>query len=90
MSDEKDAKKPMPADGRDGRKGAPDGVSSTASGGASQGDSYPTPEGAGGAGDRKPFGKHGGQSTMGYHGPEQLGDEEIEDGGNQNAGSQTG
>lgn len=73
-------KKPMQADGRDGRRGAPDGVGQgRISGGESSGGPYPNPH----RGKKKPknspsdFLGHGGQTEIGYHGPGQLGDQHL-------------
>jgi hypothetical protein len=71
---------------QDGLKGAADGTNRPDENpGESGGGAYPNPHtGSEGKGDQE---WHGGQSETAYHGPEQLGDEEIKPGGNQNAGS---
>lgn len=64
-------RKPMPADGGDGMKGAPDGVNTDPSGRSKQGESGggSYPNGRDGNDDRSGgFPKHGGQSNIGYHG----------------------
>lgn len=89
-------KKSTPGMPDDGLTGAPDGVNT-------QGDevaegarkSRILREGrAKSPDDHENFGpgwfEHGGQSAMGYHGPQQLGDEEVRPGGNPNSGSKTG
>lgn len=74
-----DDRKPMPAAGGDGHKGAPDGVnidnpSGRGDQGESGGGSYPN--GRDGADhDDGGFPKHGGQSHIGYHGGGQAGRE---------------
>lgn len=98
-SDRKDSRSPkqsgltetqaMPSDGL---KGAPDGVNTQgeigATGGSDAGDAYPIPH----ASSDHERGSHksdftGGQSVRAYHGPRQLGDDEVEPGGNVNAGA---
>lgn len=69
-------RKPMPADGGDGMKGAPDGVNTDPSGRSEQGESGggSYPNGRDGNDDRSGgFPKHGGQSNIGYHGGGQAG-----------------
>ncbi len=75
---------PMQANGGDGRKGAPDGVSDTPAkdgSGESGGGAYPNPQTG-----KKPEGGgffgHGGQTDNRYSGP---GDKDDPDGGNRNA-----
>lgn len=77
----------------DGLKGAPDGVNTQgeigATGGSDAVDTYPNPHQASSdrkTGPRKSAFK-GGQSIRAYHGPRQLGDDEVEPGGNVNAGA---
>jgi hypothetical protein len=72
-----DDRKPMPADGGDRLKGAPDGVnidnpSGRSEQGESGGGSYPN-----GRDDRDAQGSrsHGGQSNIGYHGGGQAGED---------------
>jgi hypothetical protein len=95
MADERKDTQAMP---KDGLKGAPDGVNSQAHYGENEGaggsTAYPNPHtGKEDAEKDKPgFGTttgHGGQSKMGYHGSGQLGDKEVEPGGNRNAGSKS-
>ena len=82
----------------DGRKGTPDGVNSQAEGvtsdGSMEGARYPNPHSDGDDRESGGFGtgfmSHGGQSDMAYHGSGQLGDEEVEPGGNVNSGNQDG
>ena len=77
MPDEQDKRDPKHLDWKLGGRG---------DGGDSNGGAYPTPYT--GKGDVKGgFGKHGGQSDKGYYGGEQLGSEEVEPGGNPNAGT---
>ena len=89
-------KHPTQAIPDDGRKGAADGTNrADASGrggrGESGGGSYPNPHtGKSEKARKEGFGEHGGQTVTGYHGPQQLGDEEIKPGGNPNAGGKTG
>lgn len=82
----------------DGRKGAPDGVNSQAERGATGGSDdaapYPNPHKNKSKEERDDFAhgllSHGGQSKMGYHGPQQLGDQDVKPGGNHNAGTKDG
>ena len=91
----RDEDKQLQAMPRDGRAGAPDGVNSQAdrraTGGGSAGAPYPNPHTGKQEGERGRFGGgalgHGGQSSIGYHGPQQLGEQEIRPGGNPNAGA---
>jgi hemerythrin superfamily protein len=79
----------------DGRPGAPDGVNTQGEWGSSDGSDagapYPNPHTGKSDAERKDFANtlmgHGGQSTMGYHGSGQLGDQELKPGGNTNSGS---
>ncbi len=67
----KSDRKPMPAAGGDGMKGAPDGVNTDPSGRSEQGESGggSYPNGRDGDDDRSGgFPRHGGQSNIGYHG----------------------
>ena len=77
------------ATGGDGAKGAPDGTNLTPGTGESQGGARPGKEGHGDGGEDAGFIGHGGQSNIGYHGPEQLGDDQVfED--NKNAATRDG
>lgn len=83
MSKDKQPTQAMPDDGR---PGAPDGVNTQADPGPAQGAGTDRRS-------RKRFGGffgHGGQSEIGYHGPGQLGDQDVQPGGNRNAGAKTG
>jgi hypothetical protein len=79
--------------GDDGLKGAPDGTNTPdANGrggmGESGGGPYPNPHtGKDGKTRDEGFGKHGGQTNMGYHGSQQLGDTDVKPDGNPNAGT---
>jgi hypothetical protein len=92
MADTRDTQA-MPVDGL---KGAPDGVNTQAergaTGGGDAGAPYPNPHKRKGAKDSGLTGvfAHGGQSVMGYHGHGQLGDQDVEPGGNSNAGAKDG
>ncbi|MFA9200472.1 MAG: hypothetical protein ACEQR8_04680 [Cypionkella sp.] len=86
-------KVPNPAMPRDGRKGAFDGTNAPQtmadgrpSGGDGNGGPYPNQENVGKSG---PDGFHGGQSDPTYHGARQLGDDEVSEGGNANAGGKS-
>lgn len=60
-------------------------------GGDSGGGPYPNPHtGKSAEAAEEGFGEHGGQTTIGYHGAGQLGDEEVREGGNRNAGAKGG
>lgn len=89
-------KHPTQAVADDGHKGAPDGTNrpgenGRGKGGDSGGGPYPNPHtGKGAEGRKEGFGKHGGQTEMGYHGTEQLGDQEVKPDGNPNAGAKSG
>lgn len=80
----------------DGRKGAPDGVNNPGTmgrkgKGESDGGPYPNPHtGKSGKAAKEGYGSHGGQSEIAYHGPEQLGEKNVEPGGNKNAGAKKG
>jgi hypothetical protein len=82
-------KSPVQAMGGEAPKGAPDGTNQPGPGpGPSEGGPYPNPH----TGKERPADKErspwrGGQSVQGYHGPQQLGEQEITPGGNQNEGS---
>jgi hypothetical protein len=77
---------------KDGRKGADDGVNTQGEEIAEGADKARArrrrnsnkDQGVGGG-----FMEHGGQSGMGYHGPQQLGDDAVKRGGNRNAGAKT-
>ena len=88
MTKEKTPTQGMP---EDGLKGAPDGVNTQANEAATgakksrardEGKSNRDDDEVGGG-----FFGHGGQSMMGYHGPQQLGDKEVKPGGNPNSGA---
>lgn len=79
MPDEQDKEHPKHLDWKLGGRG---------DGGDSNGGPYPNPySGKEDEGVGEGFGEHGGQSVIGYHGPEQLGSEVVEPGGNPNAGT---
>ncbi|AKH44322.1 hypothetical protein FHS61_002942 [Altererythrobacter atlanticus] len=90
----------MPDDGPDsgpddGLKGSADGVNTqaewNATGGSQAGAPRPDPRKTNSDDDKPRFAEgvfgHGGQSRMGYHGKGQLGDQEVEPGGNPNSGA---
>ncbi|BBC72071.1 hypothetical protein AEB_P1203 [Altererythrobacter sp. B11] len=91
----KNATQSMP---KDGLKGAPDGVNSQAewggTGGSDAGAPHPGSRTGSSSGKGTAFAQgalsHGGQSTIGYHGGGQLGDQEVRPGGNKNAGTEKG
>ncbi len=87
------SKRPTPGMPHDGLKGAPDGVNTQGEEAASGADKSHAREAGSPTRDKDEFGNgrtgHGGQSVMGYHGPQQLGDEEIKPGGNPNSGAQS-
>lgn len=72
-----DGKVPMQASGQ-GSKGAakPDGVNSQG-GNAGSGERYANQQEQPGGGQWDDVAGHGGQSKIGYHGPGQLGDEQV-------------
>jgi hypothetical protein len=77
----------------DGRKGAPDGTNRTdpKGQGRSAGGPYANPHsGKSDKAKKEGVGKQGGQSVKGYHGPEQLGEKEVQPGGNPNTGTKQG
>jgi hypothetical protein len=84
---------PTQASGGDGRKGAPDGVSSNPSdrgpGGESGGAAYPNPQ-TGKKGDESNFMGHGGQANISYHGTGQGGTDDDPEVGNMNAPAKDG
>jgi hypothetical protein len=84
-------KQPTQALTEDGRKSAPDGTNRAdpESEGHSAGGPYANPHSSGRSDKarKEGFGKHGGQSVMGYHGSGQLGDKDVQPGGNPNAGT---
>ena len=59
----------MQADGKSDHEAAPDGVN-TATGGESRGGAYPRGDAADGEQDEARFPERGGQSDMGYTGPD--------------------
>lgn len=80
-------RKPTQAMADDGLKGAADGTNRPArSGGDSGGGRYPNPHT--GKGPKKGS-FQGGQTVRGYHGPEQLGGEEIGSEDNPNAAARS-
>lgn len=78
-------KSPTQAMGDSAHKGVPDGTNSPDTGGGqSGGGPYPNPH----TGKKPPKSDfEGGQSVAGYHGTAQLGDQDVEPGGNPNSGS---
>jgi hypothetical protein len=72
--------------GDDGLKGAADGTNRPDSGGGDGGRPYPNPHT--GKGRRKGT-FQGGQTVRAYHGPQQLGDEEIDGKDNPNAAARS-
>lgn len=73
------------------RKGRSDGTNRPEGNGQSAGGAYPDRSAEDGRKEPEHgLDRHGGQSVIGYHGPQQLGEEEIEPGGNPNAGSKSG
>ena len=90
MAEDKKLTQGMP---QDELKGAPDGVNSQgkrrARGGSNSGAPNPRQSAKKGAKFAEGLMGHGGQSVMGYHGPQQLGDQEVRSDGNPNAGSKT-
>lgn len=86
---------PTQAMPKHGGKGAPDGVNSQAEGvssdGSMEGAPYPNPHADKKKKDKGGFAQgfmgHGGQSDMSYHGSGQLGEQDVEPGGNRNSGT---
>lgn len=89
---------PLQAMPHDGNPGAPDGVNTqgqwNGTGGSDAGAPYPNPSTGKSDSDREGFADglmgHGGQSKVGYHGSGQLGEREVEPGGNVNSGAGRG
>ena len=79
----------------DGRKGAPDGTNQPgrtgrSGGGESGGGPYPNPHtGKDSSEAEEGLDPHGGQTVLGYHGPQELGDQKVKPDGNPNAGSRS-
>ena len=94
MTEKKRTTQAMP---NDGLKGAPDGVNSqgerNATGGSDAGAPHPNPHTGKAERERADFAdgatSHGGQSVMGYHGPQQFGETEVKPGGSPNAGAKS-
>lgn len=90
------SKHPVQADGKGSTQNHADGVSDTDThgkhgGSDSQGGSYPNPH-RGKKPEAQPesFMGHGGQTKMAYHGPQQLGDEPVDNDENGNAPTKAG
>lgn len=89
---------PLQAMPSDGHPGAPDGVNTQGqwggTGGSDAGAPYPNPNTGKSDSEREGFAdgamSHGGQSKVGYHGSGQLGEREVEPGGNVNSGARQG
>lgn len=89
-------KQPMQANGQDSDRRHSDGVGDTDThgkkgGGESSGGNYPNPH-RGKEPQAKPesFLGHGGQTEIGYHGPEQLGDQNVGEDDNPNSATKSG
>lgn len=91
MSEDRKSTQAVPRD--DEYKGAPDGVNSqaehTATGGSDDAAPYPNPHSDKSDDERGGFAddvlSHGGQSSIGYHGPGRLGGRKTRPAGNPNA-----
>ena len=81
-------KRKMQADGG-GSKSRPDAVEDTPGAGESGGGAYPNPHSGNGHPDEGFLG-HGGQSEIAYHGPGQLGDEQVDEDANANSATRSG
>ena len=82
MADQKPT--PVPGDHEAAAQEGARGASGRVAGGESGGGAYPNPHGTG-EGKSQGFMGHGGQSDIDYHGPEQLGDEEVGNGDDPNS-----
>lgn len=77
MADQKPT--PVPGDAEAAEQEGARGASGRTGGGESGGGAYPNPH-AVDEGHSQGFMGHGGQSDIAYHGPGQLGDEQVDDG----------